>query len=504
MSSLVNRQIDRDTPQSSLESGIEAFKKNHFEEALKYLSHATSDAKHKARAYRVLGNCLRTIGRVDEAILAYRNGLRHSYQSTTHQRLLNALNYTLLSQEVIAREHRTWGLKAEQLAKERLVSTPSQSFPREENIPIRVGFVSADLKSHPVASFLLPIFKNYNKNHFHYTCYANDSVSDGVTKRCKGLVDGWKIIKGTTTAQAREQIQKDGIDILIDLSGHTSGNRLDIFALRAAPIQATYLGYPNTTGLSRVDYRLVDPVTDPPSIPKTWHTEKLYRLPGCFLCYEPPSDNLPVFPPPYVRKGHITFGSFNKSAKISAQCLELWVKILQRVPDSSMLLKSITFESASEVNRFRNHCHKLGLEDIQRIDCRRPLQYRKEHLDLYNEMDIALDTFPYNGTTTTFQALFMSTPVLTLRGSSHVARVSSSILHAMGLDELIANDPEQYVDIALALANNKPKIDTYKKTLREKLLNSPLVDGPRFVTHLEEAFAEMFKASNASVAQEMR
>ena len=497
MLSLKNHHCRKASSKRSLELGIEAFKERRFDEAISYLKKSVSDEKNKGKAYRVLANCLRTIGRVDEAITAYRAGLDHSYHSATHQRLLNALNYAPLPQDQIAQEHLSWGQRAVRDACKYSFSQINLVSTTKTVRKIHVGFVSADFKSHPVASFLLPIFKNYDRKRFQYTCYSNETFSDGVTERCRQLVDNWKIIRGQSTADAIDMIQGDGIDILIDLSGHTSGNRLDIFTQRVVPIQITYLGYPNTTGLSTIDYRLVDTTTDPLTTPATWHAETLYRLPGCFICYEPPHEDLSVSTPPHIQKGHITFGSFNKTAKISEQCLKLWVKILLLVPESRLLLKSITFESETEERRFRDRCKEFGLNDDQRIACRRPVRYRKDHLLLYNEMDIALDTFPYNGTTTTVQALFMSTPVITLQGASHVSRVSSSILHTVGLGELVAVSPEQYVTIAAELAAKKSRLVNYKKTLREKMLQSSLVDGPVFMERLENAFIEMLQTVNA-------
>lgn len=476
---------------SSLESGIEAFSKRRFEEAIFYLKQAVSDGESTEKAYRLLGNCLRTVGRVDEAITAYRAGLERGYQMATHQRLLNALNYFPFPQEDVAQEHFAWGQRAVAFQRKKILPHLPHPYNANEDRKIHVGFVSADFKSHPVASFLFPIFKNYDKNHFHYTCYSNESFSDSVTDRCKQLVDNWRIVKGLPTAAAIEMIHRDEVDILVDLSGHTSGNRLDIFSNRVAPLQITYLGYPNTTGLSTIDYRLVDVATDPLSIPETWHSEKLYRLPGSFLCHEPLQEEVPVTSPPHLKNGYITFGSFNKTAKISDQCLELWVNILLRVPESRLLLKSITFESHAEEQRLRNRCMEFGLMDGQRLVCRKPVRYRKDHLALYNEMDIALDTFPYNGTTTTVQALLMSTPVITLRGASHVARVSSSLLRTAALEELVADSPAEYEEVASELAADRGRLAHYKKTLRERVLCSALVDGPKFVKMLENAFLEM-------------
>lgn len=479
---------------NSLESGIEAFSKRRFEEAIFHLKQAVLDGESTKKAYRLLGNCLRTVGRVDEAITAYRAGLEHGYQMATHQRLLNALNYLPFPQDDVAREHFAWGQRAVSFQRKKILPHLLHPHNANEDRKIRVGFVSADFKSHPVASFLFPIFKNYDKNRFHYTCYSNESFSDSVTDRCKQLVDNWRIVKGLPTAAAIEMIQRDEVDILVDLSGHTSGNRLDIFSNRVAPLQITYLGYPNTTGLSTIDYRLVDVATDPLSIPGTWHSEKLYRLPDSFLCHEQPREDVPVTSPPHLKNGCITFGSFNKTAKISDQCLELWVSILLRVPESRLLLKSITFEAHAEEQRLRDRCRKFGLMDGHRLDCRKPVRSRKDHLALYNEMDIALDTFPYNGTTTTVQALCMSTPVVALRGASHVARVSSSLLGTVGLDELVANSPAEYLEIARELASDVHRLADYKKTLRDQVLCSALVDGPKFAGMLENAFLEMLES----------
>jgi protein O-GlcNAc transferase len=466
---------------ANLNAGKQAMSEHRINDAISFLKLAKSQNSQNVYVCRLLGNCYRTAGQVDNAVEVYKEGLSRRYHSGTHARLLNALNYIDIPQEIVVNEHRNW---ARHFTPD---CSPSIDLNKQlAEIPkIRIGYCSPDFCSHPVAYFLLPIFRAHDRNQFDIIAFNNGTSQDAVTRTFQSLSNGWYETAGMSTSQLQEIIHKLDIDILVDLAGHTAGNRLDVFACRAAPLQITYLGYPNTTGLSNMDYRIVDGVTDPIDIPEDWHTERLHRMSGCFLCFEPPRESSELRCSPCQRNGFVTFGSFNKIAKITDKMICLWVKILHEMPTARMLLKSAGFDDLNDRTRFVHRFLDAGLNDPNRLTLQALTETRSQHMLMYNDMDIALDTYPYNGTTTTFQALFMGVPVITLQGRSHLSRVSSSILINMGMKEFVASDEESYVRKALSLAQNPDNLQFYKNAIRDNLLNSVLVNRSSFVKELE-------------------
>ncbi len=351
---------------------------------------------------------------------------------------------------------------------------------------LRIGFVSPDFRAHSVAYFARPFFDAFNRDRFDVVAYANVPKEDPVTADLKELVTDWRDIVGLHPQQVADEVRKDQIDILVDLAGFTKDTRLLAFTARPAPIQMTYIGYPNTTGLPQVDYRIVDGITDPDGIDDDY-SETLIRLPGCFLCYAIPSHAPVVEPGPCEHRDHVTFGSFNNLAKINPAVLALWADVLNAVPRSRLLLKSTSSNDPVTQDTIRNILEKHGITP-NRVSF---ADYRKtpaSHLALYNDVDIALDTFPYNGTTTTCEALWMGVPVITLKGDRHAMRVGASLLSAIGFEACIAKSPEDYVNTAKLMAENKSILKTARRTLRETVFNSPLCDNKAHAQMLEEAF----------------
>jgi predicted O-linked N-acetylglucosamine transferase (SPINDLY family) len=292
-------------------------------------------------------------------------------------------------------------------------------------------------------------------------------------------------------AEAADLIRADEIDVLVDLAGHSNGNRLMVFARKPAPVQVTYLGYPGTTGLSAIDYRITDAFADPPGMTEGHHSEKLIRLAGCAWCYGPDSQNVPS-ESPATQSGVVTFGCFNNLAKVNDRTLGLWARILDAVPGSRLLLKSIGFLSMDARRRVRESlCSQSGIGE-ERLDIRGPEDSHESHLALYREMDIALDTFPYHGTTTTCEALWMGVPVVTLAGRTHVSRVGVSLLTNVGLPELIAESEDDYVRMAVELARDVERLVSYRSNLRDGMLGSQLLDAPSFAREIEGAFRQMW------------
>ena len=357
---------------------------------------------------------------------------------------------------------------------------------------IRVGYVSADFRQHSVAHFIEPILAAHDQSKFELFCYYNYSIVDERTNHMKSLVPNWRLIFKRPDADVAELIRRDGIDILVDLAGHTGTNNLPMFGLKPAPVQVSWIGYPNTTGLSTMDYRITDAFADPQGAADGLHTEKLWRLPECFSCFEAPTNSPDVGPLPLLKNAHITFGSFNNFAKTTPEVIAVWANILKRVPQSRLVLKNKSM-AAKHVQTFLHaHFAKNGVGPDQ-LDFMTMDNEQASHMDRYNSIDIALDPFPYNGTTTTFDALWMGVPMVVLSGNNHVSRVGVSQMRNLGLPELIARDTNDYVNIAVNLANDVPRLTALRAGLRERLKNSPMMNVPRFTKNLEEAYEAMWK-----------
>jgi protein O-GlcNAc transferase len=343
-----------------------------------------------------------------------------------------------------------------------------------------------------VAYFVEPLLENHDRQVAEVFCYAEVMQPDAVTMHLKGLADHWLVTVGLSDDEMAERIGTDGIDILVDLAGHTANNRLRVFARKPAPVQVTWLGYPNTTGLEAIDYRLVDAVTDPVGEADAFASETLVRLEGGFLCYGGLKGAPEPAASPCRKTGTVTFGSFNNPAKVSAATFDAWATLLARLPQARLLLKGKPFADAATRALFLARLGERGVA-AERVELMAWLPDAAAHLGLYNQVDIALDPFPYNGTTTTCEALWMDAPVVTLRGDRHAGRVGASLLSQIGLTDLIANSVEEYVEIARALAGDPGRLDDLRRSLRPRLAASPLCDGRAFARKIEAAFRNMWQ-----------
>lgn len=364
---------------------------------------------------------------------------------------------------------------------------------------IRVGYLSPDFRRHSVSHFIEPILAAHDRTRFETFVYSDVSRPDAVTARLRQHVDLWKDISRLGDDQVVESIRADRLDILVDLAGHTGGNRLPIFTRRLAPVQVSYLGYPNTTGLPRqlMQYRLTDEIADPPGLSEAIHTEFLARLPGSFLCYRPALDAPAVAPPPSAQNNDVvTFGSFTSMTKLTAAMLQTWSQILHRLPTARLLIKNNSLADAQAAESLRKDFERLGVF-ADRLILTSAVASHDQHLARYAEMDIALDTYPYNGTTTICDALWMGIPVITLAGDVHRSRVGASLLNAVGLQELIARTRQQYIDLAVALAENQERRAILRTELRDRMRQSPLMDEAGFTRRLEEKYRWMLSQLDA-------
>ncbi len=462
-----------------------------FDRALVHGRHALRLDPNEVSAHNNLGMILKDMGRLDEAIESYRNALTlEPTFSKAHSNLILTMNYhSRFTVEDVLAESRHWDeIHALPLA----VRARPHANTRDPERRLRVGYVSPDFRAHSVSYFIEPLLANHDRGAVEAFCYAEVPCPDPVTARLQTLADGWRTTVGLTDAEVAERIREDRIDILVDLAGHTADNRLLAFAERPAPVQVTWLGYPNTTGMSAIDYRLSDETADPEGIAEAHHSETLVRLPGGFLCYGPPAASPEVAPPPAAEIGRVTFGSFNNLTKVTPEVAKTWARILKAVPGSRILIKSKPLADEATRARYLALFAGEGIE-ADRIELISTIPTLSSHLAAYGKVDIALDPFPYNGTTTTCEALWMGVPVITLRGTRHAARVGASLLAAMGLTDFIAETGEDYIERAAGLANNIDRLANLRKDLRPRMAASPLCDGGTFARNIEAAFREVWR-----------
>jgi predicted O-linked N-acetylglucosamine transferase (SPINDLY family) len=397
--------------------------------------------------------------------------------------LLNLCYRPEVSAAALFDAHRRWG---DALIAQQADTSPVFANTRDPERRLRIGYVSPDFHQHSTNHYFGPLLAHHDRQAFEIFLYGEVREPDAVTKHFQELAPHWRSTVGLGDAELRRQVLADRIDILIDLAGHTGSTRLAAFAVKPAPVTATWLGYPGTTGLSTIDYRLTDAHADPPGIAEQQHTEKLLRMPHCFLCYGPPSGLPPVAPSPALSRGAITFGSFNNLAKITPTVLETWAEILRGVPGSRLLMKGKLLADPLIRRRITDVFAAGGIES-DRLDLRGLIPDAIDHLSLYREVDIGLDPFPYNGTTTTSEAMWMGVPVVTLIGDHHVARVGLSLLIEVGLGHLAALDRTDYVRIATELAQAPDTLNTLRLSLRDRFRASPHGDAPGFARDFETA-----------------
>jgi protein O-GlcNAc transferase len=356
---------------------------------------------------------------------------------------------------------------------------------------LRVGYVSPDFRAHSCSFFIAPLLAAHDRAQVELFAYANGDKSDDVTARLKASVDHWRPITKYKDDAVADAVRADGIDILVDLAGHTAGSRLGLFARKPAPVQTTWLGYPGSTGLSAIDYRLTDAVADPPGADVD-AVERLVRLPYGFLCYEPPADMPAISPLPARSAGAITFGCFNNAIKISAETIALWARVLQVTPGSRLLIKAFSIDRGNNLQRLRRLLAECDVP-AECVDLRVQYGAARSHFATYAEVDVALDPFPYNGTTTTCEALWLGVPTLTLRGDRHAGRVGASLMTTVGLPEMIAETAEDYVRKAAALAADIDGLAALRAGLRERMRASRLTDAAQFARSVEAAYRDMWR-----------
>ena len=460
-----------------------------FDEAEAQFARALSLAPQHAGIIRNFGMfCLR-LGRSDEALrLVLRASALDPEDSSIPGGLAFALNLaTDLDAAEIADKHRQLGAQIERSAGPAFTTWPNDvDWARR----LRIGYVSGDFFIHPVALFLRPVLEHHDPQAVETFCYSSYPSDNDMARLLRRYTHNWRDISTLRDAEVVAQVRRDRIDILVDLSGHTDRNRLSVFACHPAPVQATWLGYLNTTGLPAMDYRICDRYTDPEGATEHLHTECLVRMPHSQWCYAPWPGVEQVVRPVPRRHDRVAFGSFNQVAKISDTCLRLWCEVLSRSPDSTLLVLDVRQPDIGKA--LLGRIERFGI-DPARIDLR-GRQSMVDYFAAIGSVDVALDTFPYNGATTTLDTLWMGTPVVALRGARGIARGCYSILATLGANELIARDEAAYVDINATLADDYELRQRLRRTLPQRLAASPLMDAVGFTTELESAYRNMWHA----------
>jgi protein O-GlcNAc transferase len=493
-----------------------------FADARKAFARAIAEAPHFSQAHNNLGVTLAGQGEYAAAAACYREALRceplnlgarvnlgvalleqglaEEAQSEfsavrradpqNREAADNALYAALYTEEdprVVYEAHVAWGK-----------TLPSATFVPPENgrsQRLRVGYISPDFRRHSVSFFIEPLLNAHDPEHIDVFCYADVAASDDVTGRLKIRSKHWRDIYGVNDAEVLALIREDKLDILVDLAGHTKGNRLGVFAERAAPVQVSALGYPATTGVGAMDFRLCDAVTDPPAHNHI-SVERIVHLSSGMHCYQPPVQTPDVGALPAGKAGYVTFGSFNKLAKVSGVTVAMWANVLNALPGARLIVKSKALTEESTHARLLARFAAYGIV-AERLDLRPWVPGDVGHLDLYNEIDIALDTYPYNGTTTTCEALWMGVPVLTLRGHGHAARVAASLLTQAGLQDWIADTAHAFTSSAVKHAGNLAALAALRQGMRARVKASPLCDAQSYAREVESAYRAMLTGSSA-------
>ena len=442
-----------------------------------------------AEAHYNLGNALQVLGQLDAALVSYNHALeiKSDFAAACGNRLF-ALNFIAShASTTCLEEARAYGNIVAKQVKTRFSSWQCSTVPDR----LRVGLVSGDLRNHPVGYALENLLAQLDRTRIELIAYPTSAKVDSLTARIQPYFADWKPIYGKSNAEAAQLIHADGIHILLDLSGHTAHNRLPVFAWKPAPVQASWLGYFATTGVAEMDYLLTSEVAVPPA-QCTHFTESMWYLPDIWLCFTPPELELPVSALPALTNAYLTFGCFQRMDKISDAVLGAWGRILMGLPQARLRLANKQLGDAVVAQQFKQRLHQHGI-DPARVMLQGAADSRQDYLARYTEVDIMLDTFPYPGVTTTCEALWMGVPTLTLAGDTLLSRQGAGVIAPAGLGDWIASSETEYLEKAIQLTSDLPKLAALRAELRVQVLASPVFDAARFARHFEAALWGMWR-----------
>jgi protein O-GlcNAc transferase len=464
--------------------------------------HESADAGEKAvrlspanaNAWNNLASSYQRQARIEEAIGAYRKaGEINPGLAMAHSNVMFCMLFSpRYSSEEIAQAHRLW---ASQRANH-LIAKAQPFVSRDPNKkPLRVGFLSPDLRVHPVGSFLAPVFRSRKKEEWEAVCYSDVLVPDTMTEWFRSRADTWRVTAGLSNEDVGKIVAKDRIDILFDVAGHTGNNRLLLFAKRAAPVQVTWMGYLHTSGLSTMDYLIADRTCIPEG-EDHFYTETIFRMPDGLFCYDPPEFAPQLNPLPARERGYMTFGSLNQLAKVRPEVIRLWSRLLSLLPTSRIVFRARALNDKAGRDRLALQFAACGIAE-HRIDML-PHTSLPEYFATYHEVDIHLDPFPYAGGTTTCDALWMGIPTVTLAGDRFCTRHSASHLRNAGLGELVADNVNGYLGIAMGLASDLDRLGEMRAGMRESMVKSPLLDAERFGENFTKCLRTMWTETHVS------
>ncbi|HTR11527.1 MAG TPA: tetratricopeptide repeat protein [Paraburkholderia sp.] len=457
------------------------------EEAQTLLRKALAFDPSRSATLNNLGNVLKDSGELDEGIESFRRAVASEPDNLiAHSNLLYALSFQTHDPHVILEETRRWSAQHEAPL---CASRTSVHVESAQGRRLRVGYVSADFREHCQALFMTPLLAHHDRMRFEIHAYSSVVKPDATTARLAGCVEKWHDVRTLSDAALADKIRVDGIDILVDLTMHMSDGRPLLFARKPAPVQVAWLAYPGTTGIDAIDWRLTDPWLDPPAH-DSHYSERSWRLPHTFWCYDPLASEPEVNALPVLSAGHITFGSLNNPCKLTQATLHLWARVFGRLPTARLVLM------AAEGDARRRLAERLAQAGIDPARVRfLPFRPRDAYLRSYHEIDLGLDTLPYNGHTTSLDALWMGVPVVTRIGPTVAGRAGLSQLANLGLAELAADSDEAFVETAVSVASDLPRLASLRSTLRERMAQSPLMDGQRFARGVEAAYEGMWRAA---------
>ena len=480
-------ELKPDFPQACNNLGNVLRERGQLDEAVALFRRALQIKPDFPDAHNNLGGALMDQGKVGEAIASYRHALQlRTEDAKFHSSLLYTLHfYPSRDDRMIVEERRRWNLKFNDPLK-RLVLPYAND--RSSERKLRIGYVSPDFRDHVIGRYLVPLFKSHDHENFEIFCYADVMRPDNVTEEFRQYSHQWRSTIGVGDEALVEMIRRDGVDILVDLTQHMAGNRLPMFVRKPAPVQVSFAGYPESTGLEAIENRISDKYLEGDSADAKAEGKERVCLIDSFWCYDPCGVQVDVTPLPALKRGAVTFGCLNNFCKVNELVLRLWAQVLGKMKDSSLIISS-----HAGVHRQRT-LEALGSEGVKThrvefVDVRP----RRKYLELYHRLDIALDTFPYNGGVTTCDALWMGVPVVSLAGETSVARAGLSVLTNLGFPELAAHSESEYVNIAESLARDLPRLAQLRSTLRNRMENSVLMDAPRFARNVEAAYRSMWK-----------
>jgi len=479
-------QINGEYAEAHNNLGIALLKSKKPESALACFTRALAIQYDYAEAYSNRGDALKELKLLDEAINSYERAVELKPDfSLAHSNLLFCMNYLhSVPQKSILEESTRWN---DIHASRPLLKSVRHLNSRQIDKRLRIGYVSPDFRNHPVAHFIMPCLSNHDRENFEIFCYYTHYPNDETTGQLSKLADHWRLAKGKTDIQLADQIRSDGIDILVDLAGHTAHNRLLTFAEKPAPIAITYLGYPNTTGLAAIDYRITDGYANPPG-QEELYSEKLLRLPHSLWCYHPPERMPPVSPLPALTNNFLTFGSFNNFNKIDDKCIKLWATIMREIPDSRLVF--VTIPAGISGSRLAEKFVASGVSGT-RLSFHGNLP-GAEFRQLLQKIDITLDPVTVNGATSTCESLWMGVPVISLVGMRFLERAGLSILNAAGMPEFAVNSAEECVAFIKRIANDLPGLSKLRCAMREKISRSPLMNEALFTRNLESLYRSIW------------